>query len=181
MSRLLYNGVWLPEIPNELLAQYPYVWIRLNRLSGCYDLIFGTQPYYLSEDRSTITLEDDSQAQPWYRVEIETADEADAWVFNKNTTGTWTMDIDRPVFWTNCDIMWAVGSDAVYFRATIPQVSADADDYHAIKTETLIQIADAIRGKTGSSALLSPASMPMAIANINFAPTPIYAGEVEVS
>lgn len=151
MDKLFYNGVALPEIPSDLLAQYPYVWIRLNKLSGCYDLVFSTHPYHLSEDRGAITLEDSNQTQPWYRVEIETAEEADAWVFNKDTTGTWTIDIDRVVFWTNHDIMWAVGSDMVYFRATTPTVSADSENYYAIHRDTLSEIADAIRSKNGET------------------------------
>ena len=38
-KKYYYNGVLLPEIPPDVLAQYPYAWIRENTKSGYYDLI----------------------------------------------------------------------------------------------------------------------------------------------
>lgn len=119
----LYNGVRLPELPFEALANYPYAWIRNNTTSGYYDLVFAAYPWYYNTNVSCSG--GDSVTLPWYQIPIATADTATEWTFSKNTTGNFGADSARTVLWSNHDIPngSATATD-IYFEGTEP-VPAD--------------------------------------------------------
>lgn len=118
-SRVYYNGELLPKIPETLLAEYPYAWIRKNTASGYFDLLLSDTPFY----RNSNSIKEGAgvPGRPWYRVAIETAETATEWTDNTGThtyTG-WTFDAARRVFWSNHNIPdGSATTTNVYFYAT---------------------------------------------------------------
>lgn len=118
MSKFYYNGVLLPEIPSDVLAEYPYCWIRNNTTSGNYDLIFGKQSWYFSDNTMNCQNSNDEK---WYTLPISTSAEATGWNFSQNTTGEFGIDSNRTVLWSNHDIPnGSATATGVYFSATEP-------------------------------------------------------------
>ena len=125
-SHMLYNGVRLPRIPIDVLAQYPYAWIRDNTASGYYDLLMSSSPWWCSTNTSsavTISTENYTQGIQWYRVQKSAAASAIAWTFNQvwNTSGGFGAESNRPVFWSNHDIPnGSATSPNIYFYGSEP-------------------------------------------------------------
>jgi len=120
-SRFFYNGVRLPKLPEDLLAAYPYAWIRKNNTSGYYDLLVSNEPFY----RKTAAIYDggNTQGLPWYRVEIAAAETAAGWTDNTgtHTYASWGLDDARTVLWSNHDMSdGSSTASTLYFYATQP-------------------------------------------------------------
>lgn len=125
MPKFYYNGVLLPEIPQDVLAEYPYCWIRKNTTSGNYDLVFGKQSWYYNNNGVYCQNETDEK---WYTIPIATSTDATAWNFNKNATGYFSVDTARFVFWSNHNIPnGSATSTTIYFVGTylIPELPND--------------------------------------------------------
>lgn len=101
MAKYYYNGFLLPEIPQDVLADYPYCWIRNNTTSGNYDLIFGKQSWYFSGNTMYCQNSNDEK---WYTLPISTSAEATGWNFSQNTTGGFGIDTSRTVLWSNHNV-----------------------------------------------------------------------------
>lgn len=127
MAKYYYNGVLLPEIPADVLAENPYVWIRKNTTSGNYDLCFAPQPWYIN---GNMYFPDISSVTSYrYTVPISTAEEASEWTYaNSGTFSSYTVDGTRAVMWSNHEIPngSATATD-MYFFGTEP-VSEDSPD-----------------------------------------------------
>lgn len=117
-THALYNWVRLPIIPEDVLASYPYAWIRHNTTSGYYDLFFSPEAFY-AVDSSTIS--GSGITKPWYRVEIATAESATGWTYYKDSTANLALGTARTVLWSNHDIPngSATATD-IYFYGTDP-------------------------------------------------------------
>lgn len=149
-THALYNGVKLPIIPADILADYPYAWIRNNTQTGYYDLILATGNWFLS---STDTLNhNDSNACKWYRVATATAESATAWTYTTDTTSSgWGCESGRDLVWSNHDI---------------PNGSATATDIYFEGTEVVPVGSDVIGSlKSGQTATLACAGKK-AVGNI---------------
>lgn len=125
-THFLYNGVRLPRIPDNVLAQYPYAWIRDNGSSNYYDLLLSSSPWWCSTNTSsavTISTENYTQGIQWYRVQKSAAESATAWTFNQlwNTSGGFGAESNRPCMWSNHDIPngSATATD-IYFAGSEP-------------------------------------------------------------
>lgn len=125
-THFLYNGVRLPRIPDNVLAEYPYAWIRTNTTSGYYDLILtkvtgyydpaaGTNPGMVYGSGAAGT----EAAQ--YRVGITNASGATSWEYNQTTSTWFGLDSNRTVLWSNHDIPngSATATD-IYFAGSEP-------------------------------------------------------------
>ena len=121
-----YNGVLLPELPADALAQYPYAWIRDNTTSGYYDLLMSSSPWWCSTNTSsnvTISTENYTQGIQWYRTQKSAASSAIVWTFNQvwNTSGGFGAESNRPVFWSNHDIPnGSATATEIYFEGSEP-------------------------------------------------------------
>lgn len=117
MAKYYYNGVLLPEIPSDVLAEYPYCWIRKNTTSGNYDLVFGKQSWY---NNNGMYCQDET-SEPWYVIPINGSENATEWIFNKTATGTFGVDSSRTVMWSNFDIPnGSATSTTIYFSGNQP-------------------------------------------------------------
>lgn len=119
-THMLFNGVRLPRIPDDVLVAYPYAWIRKHTTVGAYQLVLAAYPWYYNSG-AVYCSGGESVTEPWYNITIETADTATEWTFNKNTTGNFSVDDARPVLWSNHDIPngSATATD-IYFAGSEP-------------------------------------------------------------
>lgn len=143
MAKYYYNGVLLPEIPVDVLTEYPYAWIRNNTLSGYYDLLLSQTPWYLKDET---TMAKSGLATKWYRVEIATAGVAESWAFNSDyNSETWGAENNRRILWANCDIPNGfVTSTTIYFYASAPVPEDNL--FYGIKTENIASGAETRTG-----------------------------------
>ena len=103
MSKFYYNGVLLPDIPNEHIATNPYIIIRKNNTSGYYDLILGNDKWYYNGSSAVYTST--SGTNYWYQIPLEGYESYNEWVFNKESTAGYTIDTDRIALWSNDDVL----------------------------------------------------------------------------
>ena len=116
-NRLLYNGALLPEVPADLIAEYPHYWIRNNITGGYYDLLMSKTVWW-KLDANTLRTDDWTTAQLYQAVHGATD-----WTFNKTATteGFGNEVGNRELVWTSSDIL--DGSSAtteVFFSASKP-------------------------------------------------------------
>lgn len=121
MAKFYYGGVLLPEIPAEVLENFPYCWIRHNPSSGYYDLIFSALQPYLYTDNASIAFGTGTTADiVWYRVAI--ADTMTSEWVHYSTSNTWFgIDTSRTVIWSNCDMLrHSITATDVYLAGSHP-------------------------------------------------------------
>ena len=154
MAKYYYNGVLLPEIPADILIEYPYAWIRTNHDSGYYDLLMSATPFYYKNGN----IGPDGTTKKWYRTSISSASDATVWSFNVNDYYSYGISDTRLVLWSNHDIPnGSADSTEIYFYGSKPvDPNAPEDDtqtgaYYKTSGATLTAIADAIRARTGGS------------------------------
>ncbi len=103
-QRYYFNGVLLPAVPKELLAKYPYCWLRDNGETYHYELFLTEHAW--SHNGSSMCRYVNEDIVHWYRIEK-------AFVSTKNWE--WYQDYDdptsqfggsgaRPVIWTNHNV-----------------------------------------------------------------------------
>jgi hypothetical protein len=95
-----YNGILLPDIPEDVLAEYPYCWIRRDGSKKNYDLIFGKQPWYFN-GMTAIVCEGEKL---YYSIPIETASDATEWTNETHTSSNFAITSLYWVMWSNHDI-----------------------------------------------------------------------------
>ena len=122
LKKYYYNGVLLPEIPADVLASYPYAWIRKNTTTGYYNLILtALQPYLYTDGTSIAYGSGTSTTCVLYNIAISSAESAMVWTYD-NTENTWQgLDSARTVLWSNHDIPngSATATD-IYFEGSEP-------------------------------------------------------------
>lgn len=132
MAKYYYNGVLMPEIPADVLAEYPYCWIRNNTRTGYYDLLLSQKPWYLADED---TLAKSVDATKWYQIPIASADTTEAWTFNSDyDSPTWGNESNRRIMWSNHDIPnGSATATAIYFYSTYPIPEADECYYNGVR------------------------------------------------
>ncbi len=118
-THFYYNGVRLPAIPTDLLAQYPCAWIRKNTNTGYYDLVLCEVYFYY--DPNTLCLYDSNYKPKYhYQIEIAKAETATEWVFNQEFAGGFVVDDARPCIWTNTNILnGSTTATEIYLQGTL--------------------------------------------------------------
>ena len=119
IKKYSYNSVVLPEIPADVLASYPYAWIRNNTRTGYYDLLLSQEPWYLQDEN---TLAKSVNATKWYQISIASSDTAQVWAFNSDYDSlTWGNESDRHIMWSNHDIPnGSATATEIYFNGSEP-------------------------------------------------------------
>lgn len=168
MAKYYYNGVLLPEIPADVLAQHPYCLIRENKTTGYYDLNFANGVWYLRNDSAIAPSI--STNYPYYRLPIETAADYEEWEFYQTTSNAFTVDESRPVLWSNHDIPnGSATATEIYFYGSEP-VAEDyvpPKTYYRISGERLTGYADQARRLGGVTGELTPAQIEEKLADVN--------------
>lgn len=119
LGKFYYNGTLLPGLDRNVLAEYPYVWIRKNETSGYYDLFYSTAAFYVVD---TDSMSGSNITKPWYRIAIDGADKADNWTYYQNSTANLNIDETRTVLWANHDILNSKDAEPtdIYFAGSEP-------------------------------------------------------------
>lgn len=124
-----YNTEQLPEIPADVVEDYPYI-VILHNFSTTFRL-FGTKtkPYCITEEDGTFVL-----SFPGEYVRYNYNVDADAWIIHStyaNTNykmhgaGWWA------VWWANYDVPnGSPDAEEIYFPASTPQTEQPADATH---------------------------------------------------
>lgn len=117
---MYYNDLKLPKIPTDSKKSYPYFWIRDNGSTGNYDLIMGTTSFYY-DSANTRLKHRGSDTDLWYRLPKSTASNATSWgsPVSHSYVG-WTIDANRPAFWSNHDVTKGESSTEIYLAGSEP-------------------------------------------------------------
>lgn len=177
-GKAYFNGVLLPEIPADILASYPYCWIRDNGSTGHYDLLFATGIWYLV---STDTLNhNDSNNVEWYRIEKATAESATEWTFNQSFSSSgWGDDANRVCIWSNHDIpngsatatdIYFAGSEPVTEVTETGSFPVEREEAYSISSEDLNAIGAITQKMAGKSALMTVADMIYWLNRVQYIP-----------
>lgn len=164
VTHYYYNGVLLPEIPPDVLTEYPYCWIRENTQTGYYDLFLAKTPWYQS-DASTISTDSYTQGIQWYRVPFTgTSGEWQSYQVWDSSSGL-TSETGRKIIWANHNIpVGSATSTDIYFAGSSAIPNAES---YEIQRETIVALADQVRRLYNSTAPLTPAQMEAKLANLN--------------
>lgn len=113
MSKYYYNGVLLPEIPEEVLASYPYAVIGVNESTMQYQLLLSKSVWYSNGETAT---NDSSDSEPFLYAYAGD----NAW--KTGTPGNYGFSHStRPLVWSSHDIPnGSATSTTVYFPMTCP-------------------------------------------------------------
>ena len=113
MTKYYYNGILLPEIPSDILLQYPYCWIRDNGTTGNYDLVVAFDPWYFTSDTMNKSV---AGTYPYYSIPKTSYLEYDEWVYNADSDLNFGIDTNRVVLWSNHDVPnGSATSTTIYF------------------------------------------------------------------
>ena len=154
MGKSYYSGVLLPDIPAELLAEYPYHWIRMSSNKTTYNLVSSPYAWYLHDEGNLFTS---SSTYVWYTADCD----ADAWTYKTSYTDTGNFNLSGGLVWSNHNIPnGSPTATVVYFYGSNPvPLPSFGDDGWVIQEETLVQFADQARRISGSENELSTAEM----------------------
>jgi hypothetical protein len=108
LGKYSYNGVLLPEIPADVLAQYPYAWIRKNKDGITYDLVFSEQLWYYKPYFTT-----NASDYVWYVATVD----SNSWAYKQN----------KP---SGSSINFGAGGGAVWSNHDIPNGSETATEIY---------------------------------------------------
>jgi hypothetical protein len=114
INKLYYNGILLPAIPADALAEYPYAWIKKS--SGKYQLIMAKYPFY-TNGVYVYCSNGLSETKALYSISISNVENISEWTFEKYETGYYFANI---LIWSNHDM---------------PYGSATATDIHFYGSE----------------------------------------------
>lgn len=178
-NKAYYNGVLLPRIPEDVLAEYPYAWIRKNTTSGYYDLLLSDKQFYYQS--TGIYEANQANGKPWYRVAITGADSATAWENNTsaNVYGSWGLDSARTILWSNHDIpngsatatdIYFAGSEPVTEIESSTLVPVEREETYAIESESLNALGAVTQKMAGKKALMTVADMVYWLNRVAFIP-----------
>lgn len=122
VTHCYYNGVKLPVIPEDVLAEYPYAWIRNNTTTGYYNLIFtAVQPYLYTDGTAIAYGSGTSTTCVLYNIAIANAESATEWTYDSKQDTWHGLDTARTVLWSNRDIPnGSADATDIYFEGTDP-------------------------------------------------------------
>lgn len=167
MAYCFYNGVKLPERPSDVLADYPYCWIRKNDNTEHYDLVFTKIPGYYDATAGGIVygMNEGTTEIVHYRVPYASADSAESWD-NYQTTNTWmALDANRIIMWSNHYIPnGSLTATEMYFDGSeaIPD-----EGVYQIQKDTLVGFADQVRRLCKTENTMTPAQMTSNLEGLN--------------
>ena len=145
------HGVLLPEIPQDVLAEYPYCWIRKDGDNSKYNLVFSKTKWYYNNGLSKGT----SDNIPYYSITFSECDTAEEWTNVEYSANSFGISATRTVIWSNHDIPnGSATSTSIYFHRSEP-ILKSVDTKYVIGDTTLTAFADQARRISGETEELS--------------------------
>lgn len=110
MAKFYYNDVLLPEIPQEVLSQYPYCWIRNQS-----ELIVSASQWYYSSGSMYLSV---IGTNTKYTI----SSTGDEWIFSKSWNDSGGYGVNQMPIWSSHDIPngSATATD-IYFYGSEPE------------------------------------------------------------
>ena len=144
-----YNGVELPDLPQGVLKDYPYAFIRKTNTNKCYDLSLSNGILYYSSSQNRLIFP--SGTAKWFQIPFSaTIDENTEWVFNSTYYGEnyWVLNSDCTVMWSIFDIPSdSVTSTTIYFAGSPIEYPAikkylvrDNDTIYTVTDGALVEV-----------------------------------------
>lgn len=144
-----YNGVELPDLPQGVLKDYPYAFIRKTNTNKCYDLSLSNSILYYSSSQSRLIFP--SGTAKWFQIPFSaTIDENTEWVFNSTYYGEnyWVLNSDCTVMWSIFDIPYdSATSTTIYFAGSPIEYPAikkylvrDNDTIYTVQNDSLVEV-----------------------------------------
>lgn len=119
MAKYYYNGVLLPEIPADVLAEYPYCWIRNDGANSNYNLVFASTPWYYNG--ANLTKGNTYYSIPYYSIPFSGYENAETWGSAAYSSNEFGLASNRTVLWANHDIPnGSATSTTIYFYGSDP-------------------------------------------------------------
>lgn len=158
MAKYLYNGVLLPEIPADVLAQYPYAWISTDAAwLNVSKVPWFNKNNYLSF--GSITAENRA-----YKISSTGEEWELKHTFTDNGGNT------ANVLWSNYDIPnGSADSTDIYFYGSEPvdpNAPEEPEVFYKISGMRLTAIADQVRRISGVTDELTPEQMETNLLNV---------------
>ena len=113
LKKYYYNGVLLPELPADALAEYPYAVMAVNEEKMQYQLLLSTSKWYFD---GTNVNNESSNNEPFFSAYAEDM----AW--KEGTAGDyWFTQETRPLIWSNHDVPnGSATATEIYFNGSEP-------------------------------------------------------------
>lgn len=143
MARYYYNGVLLPEIPADVLEEYPYCWIRNDGANAKYNLVFAATPWYYNGINHT--KGNTSARIPYYSISFSGYENAETWGTAEYSSYEFGLASNRTVMWSNHDIPnGSATSTTIYFYGSepVPEIPPFDKKYLLRSGSTLYTITD---------------------------------------
>lgn len=194
-----FNGVLLPEIPEDVLAEYPYAWIRKDTGTGYYELFMATGKWYkwVNDSGAIVFGHDDSNNIKWYRIGVASAESAEAWTYyqdySANNFGAATEA--RSVVWSNHDIPnGSADATEIYLEGSKPVEElkmvtntiihhdpVERESGYSITRESMNEIAKRTQEMAGTSKLMTPEEIAYWLGRVMFIPQGYAASTVRLT
>lgn len=111
-----YNGVVLPEIPADVLVEYPYAFIGFVASTGKYQILASADPMYFDTSAAKLTRQNSNTEPFLYCSGSDTT-----WTAGTSGNYGWTIDSDRQLVWSNHDIPnGSADATEIYFEGSEP-------------------------------------------------------------
>lgn len=131
MAKYYYNGVLLPEIPADVLAEYPYVWIRKVTTTSQYNLIFSKTGFYFNSGK---VYDKNGAKNPAYVCPVSGGTEWTQASYNLKYSDWAISSGVTSALWSNHDIPnGSATATAIYFYSTYPIPEADECYYNGVR------------------------------------------------
>ena len=137
--KFYYNGVLLPEIPADVLAEYPYCWIRKDQDGVTYNLVCSKYAWYFNGQMCI-----KASTYNHYNATLE----SESWVFEISYTDSGDYGIANGVLWANHCISSTIGE--IYLEGTEPIPEIPYEMYQ-IRGNTLEAFANEARRINGTT------------------------------
>lgn len=122
-SMYYYNGILMPKLPQDALAEHPCCWIRRNDDTGNYELLMSEVPWYPEKKYETTVLIAENAGGSGvkkYIISQSNAGSAVSWEFLELVTNTHRFgygSASRALVWANHNIS---GNDHVATYWSMP-------------------------------------------------------------
>ena len=108
LNKYYYNGVLLPEIPADVLAEFPHCWIN----SADNGLVVAAYPWYYASGKMNIPTTAENRKYILH---------GDYWVLDKTYTDTGGYSVDSLPTWSSHDIPnGSATATEIYFAGSEP-------------------------------------------------------------
>lgn len=171
-GKAYYNGVLLPIIPADVLADFPYCWMN-NLQDGTFTAIVAAHPWYYQSGKMNLPVSAENRKYTLASTNAE-------WALSNTWTDTGGYTVtDSQVMWASHDIPngSATATD-IYFKGSEPVTEIVTEylepverlDEYTAKGDFLNALAGYVQKFIGKMALLTPEGILAGLASVKYIP-----------